>query len=125
LFFFLQSLFVSLFIISFLGYIATVLIEKKHKEQNIIIIDNKHLSQEDIQEVDIKEFIFRGKRLGSGDEIKVKTKGNQEFNGTIIGAKRSSRAIHIITTNNEVLKLEIENILDFKIISKYGKFFNN
>lgn len=120
----LYNIMIVLFIISFLGYISMVLIEKRYAKQNIILIQNKHLKQEDINEVDINEFIYKGERVRSGDEIKITTKENEKFNGIIIGAKKSAKSIHIITYDNEILKLKIDNILGFKVISKYGKFFN-
>ena len=124
MFFFLRNLLVILFIVSLLGYIFIVLIEKKHIKQNIILIDNKHLSENDIKEVDIRKFVFMGERLCSGDEIKITTKNNKAFNGTIIGAKSANKAIHIITYNNQISKFKIDNILKLKVISRYGKFFN-
>ena len=47
-----------LFIFSIIGYILVVLKEKFFLKQNIILIDNKHLTQEDLDETDINEFIY-------------------------------------------------------------------
>lgn len=116
---------ITLLILSISGYILVILKEKFFLKNNIIIIDNKHLTQEDLSETDINEFIFKGKRLKSGDVIQLITRKREKLNGTIIGAKKDEDTIHIITYDNDVIKCKIENILQFKIISQYGRFFND
>lgn len=116
---------IALFVLSIAGYVLVVLKEKFFLKNNIIIIDNKHLTQEDLSETDVNEFIFKGQRLKSGDEIMVITRKKERVNGIIIGAKKDENAIHIITYNNDVIKCRIDNIHQFKVISQYGRFFNN
>jgi len=124
LFLFFYRLAIMLFIFSIIGYILVVLKEKFFLKQNIILIDNKHLTQEDLDETDINEFIYRGTRVKSGDEIKLVTRENKKINGIIIGAKKKEEAIHIITHDNKVVKCKTDNILKFKVVNKYGSFFN-
>ena len=116
---------IALCILSIAGYVLVVLKEKYLLKNNIIIIDNKHLTQEDLRETDINEFIFKGQRIKSGDEIRVITKKEERLQGIIIGAKKSEDTIHIITYNNDVIKCKIDNIMKFRVVSKYGRFFNN
>ena len=116
---------ITLFVLSMSGYILVVLKEKFLLKNNTIIIDNKHLTKEDLSETDINEFIFKGQRIKSGDEILMVTKNDKRVNGTIIGAKMSEDTIHIITYKNDVIKCKIDNIIKFKVISRYGRFFNN
>ncbi|MDR7869870.1 MAG: hypothetical protein RIN55_03370 [Tissierellaceae bacterium] len=116
---------ITLFVLSIAGYILVVLKEKFFLKNNIIIIDNKHLTQDDLSETDINEFIFKGQRLKSGDEIQVITKEKEKVNGIIIGAKKAEDTIHIITYDNDVIKCRLDNILKFRVVSKYGRFFNN
>ena len=116
---------ITLFVLSVAGYILVVLKEKFLLKNNMIIIDNKHLTPEDLSETDINEFIFKGQRIKSGDEILVVTKNEEKVNGIIIGAKKSEDTIHIITYNNNVIKCKIDNIMKFKVVSRYGRFFNN
>ncbi len=116
---------ITLFVLSMSGYILVVLKEKFLLKNNTIIIDNKHLTREDLSETDINEFIFKGQRIKSGDEILMVTKNDKKVNGTIIGAKMSEDTIHIITYDNDVIKCKIDNIIKFKVISRYGRFFNN
>jgi 16S rRNA U1498 N3-methylase RsmE len=112
-----------LFILSIVGYALVVLKEKYFLRQNVIFIDNKYLTQEDIDETDMNEFIYRGIKMRSGDEVKLIIKGNKRLNGIIIGAKQEDGSIHIITHDNEVVKCKIDNILKFKVVNKYGSFF--
>lgn len=115
---------IMLFLISIFGYILVVMKEKINLKNNMIIIDNKHVKPEHLDETDLKEFFLDGKRLKAGDEIKVITKSKDRIMGTIIGAIQKEKSILIVTHANQVLRFEIENILQFKIISKYGKFFS-
>lgn len=121
---FLQDLAIFLFFISCFGYVLIIIREKIYIRKNIIVIENKYLTKEDIEEIDINEFILRGIRVRSGDEIKVITSNRKTLNGTLIGGNKKNKAIHMITFDNKIKKLATDNILKFKIISKYGKFLN-
>ncbi|MFY9213947.1 MAG: hypothetical protein ACOXZT_02655 [Tissierellaceae bacterium] len=121
---FIHRLAIVLFIFSVAGYILVVIREKIFLKNNLIIIDNKHLTPEDLRETDINEFVFKGTRLKSGDEIKLVTKEKKKFSGTVIGAKKSEDTIHIITHDNDIVKCKVDNILKFRIVSRYGRFFN-
>lgn len=112
-----------LFIISIIGYILTVLKEKLHLKNNMIVINKKSVTQNHLNEADMKEFVFDGNKVKSGDEVKVTLKGNKRLGGIIIGAAKKDRAIILVTYEDEVKKLNIDNITKFKIISKYGRFF--
>lgn len=107
-----------------LGYILVVLREKNYLRNNLIIIDNKAVTSQHLKRADMKEFIFDGERVKSGDEVKVVTNAEDTFVGILIGAVKKERAILMVTHGNEIKQLKIDNILKFKIISKYGKFFN-
>ncbi|MGO1470597.1 MAG: hypothetical protein ACTHW2_11290 [Tissierella sp.] len=113
-----------LFFLSLFGYILVILKEKVYMKRNIIIIENKYLTKEDLKEIDINEFILQGKKVKSGDEIKIVTSQKEKLNGTLIGANKCNKSIHIITFKNKIKKLKIDNILKLKITSKYGKFLN-
>ncbi|WP_353096758.1 hypothetical protein [Tissierella praeacuta] len=121
--FYIQIILILLFIASIFGYIFVILKEKIYLKNNIIIIDKKAVTQEHLNEVDMKEFILDGFRLKAGDEIKVITKENEKYNGILLGAKKKDKSIMIVTHKNEVKFFTIDNILKFKIVSKYGKFF--
>ena len=113
-----------LFVVSLIGYILVVLKEKLYLKNNVIVIDNKHVTEEHLNQADLKEFYLDGRRIKSGDEIKVKNKEKKNIIGTLIGAIAEEQSIMLITNKNKILKLKIEDILEFKVISKYGKFLS-
>lgn len=106
------------------GYVFVVIKEKLNLKNNVIIIDNKYVTQDHLDETDMKEFIIDGTRLKAGDEIKVFTHDSKSFIGTIIGAIYKEKSILMVTHSNEIIRFSIDNISKFKIISKYGKFFS-
>lgn len=109
---------------SVFGYIFAILKEKLYLKNNMIVIDKKVVTQDHLNATDMKEFIIDGIRLKAGDEIKVTTKEKKNYNGILIGAKKKEKKIVIVTHKDEVKQFEVEDISKFKIISKYGKFFN-
>ena len=121
---YLQRILIMLWLTSLFGYILTVIKEKLYLRNNMIVIDNKSVTQEDLDEADIKEFIFNGIKARFGDEIKIVTDCNRKFKGILIGAVNKDKSILMVTYGNKVEKLDIDNIIEFKIISRYGKFFH-
>lgn len=119
-----QKVLIVLLIVNIVGYILVVFKEKSHLKNNMIVIENKSVTQKDLDKADMKEFIINGERVKSGDEVKVVTTSKDKFKGTLIGIIRQEKSILMVTYTNEVKKLNIEKITKFKIISKYGKFFN-
>lgn len=113
-----------LLVTSIFGYIFATFKEKIYLKNNIIVIDKKSVTQEHLESADMKEFVLDGLRVKAGDEIKVVTKENKKYNGILIGAKKIEKSIMMITHRDEVKSFNIDNISKFKIISKYGKFFN-
>lgn len=109
---------------SVLGYVLVVLKEKFYLKNNVILIDNKHVTQEHLNDTDMKEFFLDGTRLKAGDEIRVLTRKNEKVNGTLIGAIKKDKSILMVTHKNKIIKFNVDNILQFKIMSKYGKFFS-
>ena len=93
-------------------------------KNNIILIDKKAVTEEDLHSTDMKEFILDGVKVKAGDEIKVITREKKKYNGILIGAKKIEQSIIMVTHRDEIKSFSIDNILQFKIISKYGQFFN-
>lgn len=113
-----------LFITSVFGYIFSTLKEKLYLKNNIILIEKKVVTQEHLNDTDMKEFIIDGLKVKSGDEIKLITKEKKSYIGILIGAKKKDKEILIVTHGDEIKNVKIENILKFKIVSKYGRFFS-
>ena len=121
--YYLQIIFILLFITSIFGYIFSTLKEKIYLKNNIILIDKNAITEEHLHSTDMKEFILDGVRVKAGDEIKVVTKEKKKYNGILIGAKKIEKSIMMITHRDEIKSFSIDNILKFKITSKYGQFF--
>ncbi len=120
----LEIIFILLLITSIFGYIFSTLKEKMYLKNNIILIDKKAVTEEDLHSTDMKEFILDGVKVKAGDEIKVITREKKKYNGILIGAKKIEQSIIMVTHRDEIKSFSIDNILKFKIISKYGQFFN-
>lgn len=120
--------FISLIILaeiaSLFGYVLVVLKEKYYLKRNIILIDNKHVSNDEIEDTDLYEFVLDGTKLSAGDEVTIQTKTDEKYKGVVIGAIPKDHSIKIVTYTNEIIKLRIDTIREFKILSKYGKFFS-
>lgn len=123
MFLFIQTIMILLFITSFLGYIFVIIKEKINLKNNIILIDKKVVTKDHLDETDMFEFVLDGVRAKAGDEVKVITKENEKYNGILIGAKKRDKSILIVTHRDEIKKFKIDNIMKFRIISKYGRFF--
>lgn len=121
---YIQTILILLFITSIFGYIFVILKEKMYLKNNIVIIDKKTVTPEHLKEADMKEFILDGIRAKAGDEIKVITKEKKRYNGILLGAKKKDKSILMVTHKDEIKIFKIDNIEKFKILSKYGKFFN-
>ena len=124
MFYNIQVILIILFIASVFGYIFSILKEKIYLKNNIILIEKKAVTQEHLNDTDMKEFIIDGLKVKSGDEIKLITKEKNSYIGILIGAKKKDKEILIVTHGDEIKNVKIENILKFKIVSKYGRFFN-
>ncbi|TJX16149.1 hypothetical protein E9840_00215 [Tissierella creatinini] len=121
---FIKYLLIIMLFTSILGYVLIVLKEKFYLKNNIIIIDNKYVTQEHLNDTDMKEFFLDGTILKAGDEIRVLTRKNEKVIGTLIGAIKKEKSILMITHKNKIVKFDIDNIQQFKILNKYGKFFS-
>lgn len=120
---YIQRILFVLLAANILGYILVVLKEKIYLKNNMIVIDKKTVTQNHLKEADMKEFTLDGARVKSGDEVRVVTIAKEKIEGILIGAIKKERAILLVTHNDQVKKFDIDNILKFKVVSKYGKFF--
>ncbi len=120
---FITTILILLFIASVFGYIFTILKEKLYLKNNIIIIDKKVVTEEHLNEAELKEFLLDGLMVKAGDEIKVVTKEKKKYNGILIGAKLKEKSILMVTHKDEIKLFKIDNILEFKLVRKYGNFF--
>lgn len=120
----LLAVLIILLIISIIGYVFTVLKEKLYLKNNMIVIDKKGVTQKHLDKTDIKEFIYEGDKVKSGDEIKIVTNKKEKVKGILIGIIKEDKSLLLVTHSDKIRKCELEEIKKFKIISKYGQFFN-
>lgn len=114
-----------LFAVSLIGYILVVIKEKIYLRQNLIVIDSKSVTQEYIDETDLKEFIISGTEIRAGDEVKVILSGNKKMTGIIIGANKKENLILMVTHDDQIKRFNVNKIKKLKIVSKYGRFFKS
>lgn len=118
-----QMFLITLLLTSIIGYILVVIKEKANLMDNTIIIDKKSVTQDSLDEADIRIFMLGKEEIGTGDEVRLTTSNNKRIEGIVIGAKIKQNEIILVTHNDEVTTLKVEMIRKIKIISKYGRFF--
>ncbi|WP_053956921.1 hypothetical protein [Inediibacterium massiliense] len=121
---YLMNILWAIFIIFFLGYIFTILKEKYYLWNHFIFIDSKAISQEHIDEVETRYFKIGKIRIMAGDEMKIYFHNKNVTKGIIVGAKLKDNRLLIVNPKDEVEFVNVDEIKDIKIISRYGKFFN-
>lgn len=112
-----------LLIVSFIGYLLSVIKEKTDFRNNKILIKSKKINQKVIDEIDYKIFKLGNTKLNIGDEIKIYLRNNKLVKGTLVGAKKKSNSLCVVTREDEILELNITAIKKLKVTSKYGRIF--
>lgn len=110
-------------VISLIGYFLVVMREKYYLKNNIIIIDNKSVSKEDFKDLDMTHMSYKGRKVKTGDEVKIITNEKKIYRGIFIGGKLKEGILKIVTLSDEVKELKIKSILNIKVVREYGKFF--
>lgn len=112
-----------LLVISFFGYLFSVIKEKTDFKNNKVYLKSKIINQKLIDEIDYKIFKLGNTKLNIGDEIKVHLRNNKLVKGTLVGAKKNSNSLCLVTSEDEILELSIPTIKKLKVTSKYGRIF--
>lgn len=110
-------------IVSIFGYLFSVLKESMNIVNETVQIDSKKVTQQIIDDLDYKVFKLGATRLMIGDEIKIYLRNNQLIRGIVVGAKKNTKELCIVTKKDEVMALKITSIKKLKVITKYGKLF--
>lgn len=113
-----------LFCVTLLGYIFVIIKEKYYLMNNIVLIDCKGITQQDLDAIELKHFKLGSSEIMAGDEMKICIDNNNQLRGTVLGAKITDNSILMVTDGKKVECISIQEIKKFKIISRYGKFFN-
>jgi len=112
------ALFVSLF-----GYLFSVLKESIDIVNEKVQLDSKKITQEVVDDLDYKVFKLGATKLMIGDEIKIYLRDQRLVRGIVVGAKKQTNELCIVTKKDELLELKIASIKKLKVITKYGKLF--
>jgi len=118
-----MQILIMLFIVSIIGYILVVMKERFYLSENVIVLGKKSVTQELIDETDMKFFSIGGINIKSGDEIRIILSNNNKVDGIVIGAKAIEKEILLVTHKDEIKSFSIEKIKKVKLLSKYGSFF--
>lgn len=118
-----MQILIMLFIVSIIGYILIVIKERFYLSENMIVLGSKSVTQELIDETDMKFFSRGGINIKSGDEIRIILFNNSKVDGIVIGAKAMEKEILLVTHKDEIKSFNIEKIKKVKLVSKYGSFF--
>lgn len=119
----LMSIGITLFVLTFSGYVLATLKEKANLNNNIVFLDNKELNPRDLEDLDIKHFMLGNIEVMVGDEVKIMLEDDNKLVGVVLGANKSDNTIGLITKGADIIKLNIKSIRNLKVISRYGKFF--
>lgn len=112
-----------LLIVSFFGYLLSIIKEKTDFRNNKIIIKSKKINQNLVDDIDYKIFKLGNTKLNIGDEIKVYLRNNKLVKGTLVGARKKNNSLCVVTYEDEILELSITTIKKLKVTSKYGRIF--
>lgn len=121
----LQMFLITMFIVCIFGYIFVVIKEKINLMDNTIVIDKRSVTQDYIDEAEVKTFMLGNQEIRAGDEIKLVLSSNKKIEGIVLGAKLNKNEIMLVTYKDEVKRLKVDMIKKIRIVSRYGKFFKN
>lgn len=105
------------------GYLLSVIKEGVNIVNEQVQIDSKKVTQQIIDDLDYKVFKLGSTKLMIGDEIKIYLCNNELVRGIVVGAKKRTNELCIVTKKDEVMELKITSIKKLKVITKYGKLF--
>lgn len=114
---------IVLFIVSIFGYFISILKEKKDLINNEITFQSDKISQNFLDELDLKIFKLGNLSLSIGDQIKIYLKNNNSIKGIVLGAKTKENILCILTLEDKVIELKVSKIKKLRILSRYGRIF--
>lgn len=114
---------VLVLLVSIFGYVFSVLREKIDLSKNRVIIKSKSVSQNLLDNIDLKIFKLGKVKLTIGDEIRIYLKDNKLVKGTLIGAKKKDNCLCVVTKHDELVELNIKTIRKLKVMTRYGRLF--
>lgn len=108
---------------SVIGYLFSALKETMDFNRAVVRFKSRKVTQNVIDQYDVKIFKLGGKRVNIGDEVKIVLDNEEQLKGFVLGAKKKLNALAVITELDEIVELNIRQIRKLRIVTKYGRLF--
>lgn len=109
--------------LALIGYLASTLRESLEFKRAVVRFKSHKVTQNLIDQYDLKIFRLGGRRVHIGDEVKIVLENEAQLKGFVLGAKKKRNLLALITELDEVVELNIQQIRKLKIVTKYGRLF--
>lgn len=117
------ELLLILLALAVLGYLASAFKETLDFKRAIVRFKSHKVTQNLIDQYDLKIFKLGGLRVNIGDEVKIVLENEVQLKGCILGARKKLDALALVTDFDEIVELNIRQIRKFKIVTKYGRLY--
>lgn len=112
---------ILLFLAAIIGYIFAVVKENINFANQTVEIDSKAVTQQVLDSLDYTVFKLGETRLKIGDEVKIQLSQRGAVKGTLLGAKKNTNSLCIVTKDDELVELNVRKIKKLKVLTKYGR----
>lgn len=112
---------ILLFLVAVSGYVFATAKENINFANQTVEIDSKAVTQQVLDSLDYTVFKLGETRLKIGDEIKVHVTKDSPVKGTLLGAKKNSNTLCLVTKDDQVVELNVRKIKKLKVLTKYGR----
>lgn len=109
--------------LSVIGYVISVIREKYDLMHQQVVIKSKVVTQRLLDELDLKAFKLGRSQLILGDEIQLKLKDNNSLRGVVLGARKATNVVCLVTSKDEIVEVQVSNIQKLSVLAKYGRLF--
>jgi len=97
--------------------------EKYDLMRQQVVIKSKVVTQRFLDELDLKIFKLGRNKLIMGDEIRLRLKDNHSLRGVVLGAKKTSNVLCLVTVQDEIVEIQVSSIQKLTVVTKYGRIF--
>lgn len=119
----LTALLLALLMVMVLGYLMSAYKETLDFKRAVVRFKSSKVTQNLIDQYDVKIFKLGGRRVNIGDEVKIVLENEEQLKGCVLGAKKKLNSLALITELDEIVELNIRQIRKLKVVTKYGRLF--
>ncbi len=120
---FIIQVLIGLLLLCLCGYLFVLVRERLGLMKNQVFIKTQRLSQKHLDAIELKVFKLGRKVLYIGDVLKIRLQDHGLIRGTLVGAKKKENSLVILTSEDEVVELNVKTIEKVHILMKYGRLF--